>query len=204
MPRTHSRYPLRNRGGRAGNREHSAPATATSTASKVHHSSQLSSEQRHIQLVEVKYCEDTRPKNQLKASKQQHRNLCHNLSRMSAQITLHSILLGVCEVIYTPHTLEPLKVLGLDTYKATKLALKLHAHSVQCTYKLASTSLYFKTSFNSHRRDQGVLLVTLLIPIDFFLLVLLAKGIHGALALGFLFPRLLWGVLHCLRSFLFL
>eukprot|EP00983_Pelagomonas_calceolata_P072308 1151663-Pelagomonas_calceolata.AAC.1 len=39
-------------------------------------------------------------------------------------------------VIYTPHTLEPLKDLGPHTHTAIKLALKLHAHSVQCAYKL--------------------------------------------------------------------
>eukprot|EP00983_Pelagomonas_calceolata_P124823 1161146-Pelagomonas_calceolata.AAC.7 len=34
-------------------------------------------------------------------------------------------------MIYTPHTLELLKELGLDTHKAIKLALQLHTHSVQ-------------------------------------------------------------------------
>eukprot|EP00983_Pelagomonas_calceolata_P113864 1160031-Pelagomonas_calceolata.AAC.4 len=48
-------------------------------------------------------------------------------SRASAQVTLHTILLGVGGVIYTPHTLEPLTELGIDTHKATELALKLHA-----------------------------------------------------------------------------
>eukprot|EP00983_Pelagomonas_calceolata_P008118 263668-Pelagomonas_calceolata.AAC.1 len=61
--------------------------------------------------MEVKYCEDTRPKNQLKASKQQHLDLCSHLSRASARVTLHTILLGVGGVIYSPHTLEPLKEL---------------------------------------------------------------------------------------------
>eukprot|EP00983_Pelagomonas_calceolata_P079373 1154634-Pelagomonas_calceolata.AAC.5 len=54
-------------------------------------------------------------------------------------VTLHTILLGVGGVIYTPHTLEPLNELGLDTHEATRLARKLHAHSVQFPYKLAST-----------------------------------------------------------------
>eukprot|EP00983_Pelagomonas_calceolata_P060181 1146259-Pelagomonas_calceolata.AAC.4 len=62
-------------------------------------------------LVDVKYCEDTRPKNQLEASKQQHRDLCRDLSRDSAQVTLHTIMFGVGGVIYTSHTLEPLKEL---------------------------------------------------------------------------------------------
>eukprot|EP00983_Pelagomonas_calceolata_P085711 1156613-Pelagomonas_calceolata.AAC.6 len=80
VPRTNSRHPLRSRGGRGGNREHSAPATVTPPASKVRHPSQLLPEQRDIHLVEVKYCEDSRPKNQLEASKQQHRDLCRDSS----------------------------------------------------------------------------------------------------------------------------
>eukprot|EP00983_Pelagomonas_calceolata_P055241 1144060-Pelagomonas_calceolata.AAC.1 len=131
VPRTNSRYPLRSRGGRVGNREHSAPATASSPTSEVCHPNHLLPKQRHVHLVEIKYCEDTRPKNQLEASKQQHHDLCCHLSRDSAQVTLHTILLGMGGVIYTPHTLKPLKELGLNTHAATKLALKFHAHSVQ-------------------------------------------------------------------------
>eukprot|EP00983_Pelagomonas_calceolata_P103474 1158916-Pelagomonas_calceolata.AAC.22 len=65
VPRNNFRYPLKSRGGYKGNREHSAPATATPPASKARHPSQLLSKQRHIHLVEIKYCGDTRPKNQL-------------------------------------------------------------------------------------------------------------------------------------------
>ncbi|KAF5840495.1 Rec8 like protein-domain-containing protein, partial [Dunaliella salina] len=68
------------------------------------------------------------------------------------QVTFHTILLGVGGVIYTPHTLEPLKELGLDTFKATKLVRKLHAHSVMYAYKLASTRRALeKTFFNSQQ-----------------------------------------------------
>eukprot|EP00983_Pelagomonas_calceolata_P080688 1155250-Pelagomonas_calceolata.AAC.2 len=79
VPRTNSRYSLRSRRGRGGNREHSAPTTATPPTSKVRHPSQLQ---------EVKHCEDTRPNDQLETSTQQHRDL----SRASAQVTLHTIL----------------------------------------------------------------------------------------------------------------
>eukprot|EP00983_Pelagomonas_calceolata_P001507 50344-Pelagomonas_calceolata.AAC.2 len=90
------------------------------------------------------------------ASKQQQRDLCCHLSRASAQVNLHTILSGVGGVICIPHTLEPLKELGLDTHAATRLALKLYAHSVQYAYKLASTRRALeKTSFNSHQRDQA-------------------------------------------------
>eukprot|EP00983_Pelagomonas_calceolata_P039717 1137308-Pelagomonas_calceolata.AAC.2 len=110
-PRTNFRYTLRSRGGRGENREHSVPAIVTTPASKARHPSQLLPGQRHVHLVEVKYCGVTRPKNQLEASKQRHRDLCCDLSRASAQVTLHTVLLRVGGVIYTPHTLEPLKEL---------------------------------------------------------------------------------------------
>ncbi len=35
-------------------------------------------------------------------------------------------------VVAHPYSLEPLKHLGLDPQKVTKLAVKLHAHLVQC------------------------------------------------------------------------
>eukprot|EP00983_Pelagomonas_calceolata_P067279 1149421-Pelagomonas_calceolata.AAC.10 len=54
--------------------------------------------------------------------RQHHRNPCCTLSRNSAQVPLHTILLGVGGGIYTPHTLEPLKELDLDAHTATQLA----------------------------------------------------------------------------------
>eukprot|EP00983_Pelagomonas_calceolata_P061434 1146838-Pelagomonas_calceolata.AAC.1 len=83
-------------------------------------------------------------------------NLCRDLTKASAQVTLHTILLGVEGVIYTPQTLKPLKKLGLDTHTATRLALKLHAHSVQYAYKLASTRRTLgKTPLNSRHQNQA-------------------------------------------------
>eukprot|EP00983_Pelagomonas_calceolata_P087952 1157082-Pelagomonas_calceolata.AAC.3 len=142
----------------------SAPATATLPPSKIRHPSQLLPGQRRIHLVEVKYCEDTRPKNQLEASKQEHRDLCRDLSRASGvgvqgpqlRAGVHTNLLGVGGVIYTPHILEPLEELGLDTHAATRLALKLHAHSVQYAYKFSSTRRALeKTRLNSRHQDQA-------------------------------------------------
>eukprot|EP00983_Pelagomonas_calceolata_P080728 1155278-Pelagomonas_calceolata.AAC.2 len=63
---------------------------------------------------------------------------------------------GVAGGTYTPHTLGPLEELGLDTHTATKLALKLHAHSVQYADIHASTRRALdKTPLNSHHRDQA-------------------------------------------------
>eukprot|EP00983_Pelagomonas_calceolata_P129348 1161598-Pelagomonas_calceolata.AAC.9 len=131
VPRINYRYPLRSRGGAQG--EQGALSTSHS------HSTCF---------------QNTRPKNQLEASKQQHRDVCRHLSRALAN--LYTNLKDVGVIIYIPHTLEPLKDLGLDIHTATKLALKLHAQFVQYAYKLSSTSRVFeKTYFNSHQQDQA-------------------------------------------------
>eukprot|EP00983_Pelagomonas_calceolata_P080101 1154999-Pelagomonas_calceolata.AAC.5 len=164
VPATNSRYSSRSRGGHMGSRELSTPETATPPASEVRHPSQLPPKQRpagpsragHVHLMEVKYCEDTRPKNRLEAFKQQHSNLCCDLSRASAQVTLQTILLGVGGAFYTPHILEPLKELDLDIFQTTKLSLKLHTHSVQYAYELAGTRRALEsTPLNSHHQDQA-------------------------------------------------
>eukprot|EP00983_Pelagomonas_calceolata_P043706 1139015-Pelagomonas_calceolata.AAC.2 len=62
VQRTNSQYTLRNRGGRRGNREHSAPVAATPPTPKVCHPCQLLPGQWHIHLVDVKYCETPGPR----------------------------------------------------------------------------------------------------------------------------------------------
>jgi len=81
---------------------------------------EIPKKRRHVHLLEVKYCEDTRPDPQLEASRLQHRDLCKSLQ--GAHVTLHSILLGVGGTTYTSHTLDHLTQLGLDPQRATKLA----------------------------------------------------------------------------------
>eukprot|EP00983_Pelagomonas_calceolata_P079210 1154568-Pelagomonas_calceolata.AAC.12 len=84
------------------------------------------------------------------------------------------ILLGVDGAIYSPHTFEPLKELGFDIHKVTKLALKLHAHSVQFAYKLTSISQALEKTLSTliGKIRHGLLLVTLLISIDLFFVFL--------------------------------
>eukprot|EP00983_Pelagomonas_calceolata_P045515 1139774-Pelagomonas_calceolata.AAC.1 len=83
-------------------------------------------------------------------------------------------------VIYIPHTLEPLKKLGLDSHTDIKFAQKLHARSVQCACKLVSTRRALE-NFSVLRLlsnlRQGLLLVTLTIPIDF--LLHLSEALNG-------------------------
>jgi len=110
----------------------------------------LSKPRRDIHLVEIKYCEDTRPQNQLNAAKEQHKDLC-NIFR-GASVTLHIILLGVSGTIYNTHTLKPFKELGLDSLRVEKLASKLHVHSVNFAAKLVHTKRALSsTVINSHQ-----------------------------------------------------
>jgi hypothetical protein len=89
------------------------PATSSrATNSRQHRPKDLSKTRRDIHLVEIKYCEDTRPQNQLIAAKEQHKDPYNILQGASA--TLHIILLGVGGTIYyNTHTLKPFKELVL-------------------------------------------------------------------------------------------
>jgi len=69
------------------------PATNRATNPRQHRPKDLSKPRRIIHLVKIKYCEDTRPQNQLNAAKEQHKDLCNILQ--GASVTLHIILLGV-------------------------------------------------------------------------------------------------------------
>jgi len=120
------------------------------TNPRQHRPKDLSKPRRDIHLVEIKYCEDTGPQNQLNAAKEQHKDLCNILQ--GASVTLHIILLGVGGTIYNTHTLKPFKELGLDSQRVKKLASKLHVHSVNFAAKLVHTRRALSsTIINSHQ-----------------------------------------------------
>jgi len=70
-----------------------------------------------------------------------------------SQEHLHVILIGVAGTVYIPHTLEPLKRLGLDHQHATQLACRLNAHSCACARKLAGTR-YALAAATQQQRNQ--------------------------------------------------
>jgi len=108
----------------AGGR-HPSPATAYQPRQTRPES--LPWQRRTTHLIEIKYCKDTHPEQQLQAAHAQHGCPRHSIA---GDHVLHVILLGLGGVIYIPHTLVPLKTIGLDSQRVKKLALKLHAHSV--------------------------------------------------------------------------
>eukprot|EP00983_Pelagomonas_calceolata_P134072 1162023-Pelagomonas_calceolata.AAC.3 len=52
----------------------------TSTTSRVRKPHQLNACQRHVHLIEIKYCKDTRSQHQLETALQQHADLCKHIS----------------------------------------------------------------------------------------------------------------------------
>eukprot|EP00983_Pelagomonas_calceolata_P117465 1160418-Pelagomonas_calceolata.AAC.13 len=90
-----------------------------------------------MHLIEIKYCEDTRPGHQSEAAQRQHADLCKLIS--AKVVALHTILLEVGGTCYREHTLNQFNQLGLDQQRALKLARSMHAHSVQYAHKLVPT-----------------------------------------------------------------
>ena len=82
------------RSGRGKSREtgstSAAPPATNSSATKPrqHRHKDLSKPRRDIHLVEIKYCEDTRPQNQLNAAKEQHKDHCNILQVRSLYLLL--------------------------------------------------------------------------------------------------------------------
>ncbi len=112
------------------------PSPATAYRPRQTRPENLPWHRRTTHLIEIKYCEDTRPEKQLQASLAQHGHLRRSIA---GDHVLHVILLVVGGVICIPHTLVSLESLGLDSQRAKKLALKLHAHSVHYAHKLVQT-----------------------------------------------------------------
>ena len=107
------------------------PADPPSPDSTQHRPKDLSILQSYINLIEIKYCEDTRPQNQLSPAQKQHKSLCNirlGVGIRGASVTLHNILLGVGGSIYNKHMVVSFKERGFGSQKAAKLASKLHLH----------------------------------------------------------------------------
>jgi len=115
--------------------------------------SEIPKDKREIHLVELKYCEDTRPGPQQAHALEQHARLKQHLHLEGyVAIHLHTILLGVGGTIYNSLTLDPLKALGLDHQHVTKLARKLNAHSITSASSLIGARR--KLEANAHQEPQ--------------------------------------------------
>jgi len=97
-----------------------------------------------VHLIEVKYCDDTRPEQQLARAIEQHIELKHALVQQCHKVSQHTILIGVMGTIYKCHTELPLSKLGLDWCRVRKLTFDLNNHSIQYATKIINTSRRLK------------------------------------------------------------
>ena len=113
---------------------------------------------------------------QLSPAQEQHKGRCSIVR--GASITLHTILLGVGGTIYNNHTLEPFKELGLDFQRVKDLASKLHVQAVSycqtCPYQTPDAQFPVLLS-NCHQEPVSGQACNPLIPIDFFLILLIEE-----------------------------
>ena len=88
-----------------------------------------------IYIIEFKYCKDTKPEDQLEKCKTQHSILIDELKKFGYTVELVPILIGHSGTIYTFHTLNNMKQLGISNYYARKCALKMHVDAINhyCT-----------------------------------------------------------------------
>ncbi len=91
-----------------------------------------------------KYCDDTRPEQQLARATEQHNGLKDALAQQCHKVSLHIILIGVMGTIYKCHTELPLSKLRLDRCRVRKPTLDINTHSIQYATKIINTSKRLK------------------------------------------------------------
>ena len=68
-----------------------------------------------ILIIEFKYCKDTKPEDQLEKCMTQHSSLISQLRAAGYKVELVPVLIGHSGTIYTSHTLDNMKQLGIST-----------------------------------------------------------------------------------------
>jgi hypothetical protein len=93
-------------------------------------------------IVEIKYCRDTDPAQQLQRAREQHTKLAASLSkcmRNADRVTRVPILLGVSGAIFKQQTVNTLKRIGVDGSLLTKLKYRLHRIAVKHLHWIHTT-----------------------------------------------------------------
>ena len=105
-----------------------------------------------ICIIEIKYCIDTKPKDQLKRAREQHEELVRKLvdsGYLRKNISISPLLIGVSGTIYRKHTLKALEKLGVAGKSAKTCTSKLHKEAIKSLHDIVKTRQHTLHTCNS-------------------------------------------------------
>ena len=109
-----------------------------------------------ISIIEFKYCKDTKPEDQLEKCMTQHSSLIAHLRAAGFKVELVSVLIGHSGTIYTSHTLDNIKQLGISTCHARKCALKMHVDAINHLHSIVKTRRHLEPITIPHDSNPKV------------------------------------------------
>jgi hypothetical protein len=104
-------------------------------------------------LVELKTCRCTHHNYQLLHCQQQHQQLIERLAHQY-NVKLIPILIGHSGTIYTDHTLEGMKQLGIDDDKVSKCASKMHIATIKQLHSIVMTRRHLEHKTQQQAGDR--------------------------------------------------
>ncbi|MGQ3168986.1 MAG: RNase H family protein [Hydrogenophaga sp.] len=95
---------------------------------------------KHVTILEIKYCADSRWTDQLDKATTQHKTLAEAIRAAGNTVTIRPILLGIGGITYDTHTRQHMKEVGITHNNTNKLLNKLTRHAVISSHSIAQTS----------------------------------------------------------------
>jgi hypothetical protein len=105
-----------------------------------------------VKIIEIKYCIDTKPDDQLQRAKEQHLDLVQQLTAhgyLADKITIIPLLIGVSGTIYKKHTQEALKSLGVAHTQVKTCVSKAHKEAIKSLHDIVQTRRHIEHTSNS-------------------------------------------------------
>ncbi|MGQ3285965.1 hypothetical protein, partial [Bosea sp. (in: a-proteobacteria)] len=93
-----------------------------------------------VNIIEIKYCSDSRWTDQLNKALTLHTHLAETIRKEDHMVAIIPILLGIGGITYEAHTRQHLLALGITKANTTKLLNKLTRHAVEAAHSIAKTS----------------------------------------------------------------
>ncbi|KAJ9528899.1 hypothetical protein QJQ45_000456 [Haematococcus lacustris] len=95
---------------------------------------------KHVTLLEIKYCADSRWADQLDNATTQHAAMAEAIIAAGHTVSVRPILLGIGGITYNTHTKLHMEAIGITQTNTNKLLNKLTRHAVISSHSIARTS----------------------------------------------------------------